>query len=254
MSFSKASGDADPFPAVQCPHRTERTWILALAISLFIHAAFAVTALTWWVSSPPGVALASGSGSEESEGGMPGDSAIISAVPPADLLPAEIPPDPSSPMKLDIPDVMTPGDSPWRIQNSTTALDLRTFDEHDARRIGVSGESLSPPHMEHSPPAGARNPGSPSLAGPSSAAENRPPVYPREALRRRIEGTVLLRVRVSAQGNVQDLHIDRSSGHDMLDAAALKAVRGWRFHPAKIRGETSACEVVVPVRFVLLDA
>ncbi|WP_417793714.1 TonB family protein [Terasakiella pusilla] len=80
---------------------------------------------------------------------------------------------------------------------------------------------------------------------------NPPPTYPKSARKRRLEGVVHLRVWVSAEGGVQDIKIATSCGHRQLDEAAVKAVRTWRFLPAKRNGVAHAGEVIVPVRFRL---
>lgn len=48
--------------------------------------------------------------------------------------------------------------------------------------------------------------------------------YPRAALRARIEGRVLLTVTVDRGGHVTAVHVARTSGHDLLDRAAVAAV------------------------------
>jgi protein TonB len=65
------------------------------------------------------------------------------------------------------------------------------------------------------------------------------------------QGTVLLEVLVSAAGRVAELEIVESSGVKSLDAAALKAVREWRFAPGRENGRAKAMRVRVPVRFEL---
>ncbi len=80
---------------------------------------------------------------------------------------------------------------------------------------------------------------------------NTPPAYPRLARKLRQQGMVELRVRVSAEGAAAELSVARSSGVDLLDQAALKAVRHWRFAPA-LRGDTPVeAWVLVPVEFRL---
>lgn len=82
---------------------------------------------------------------------------------------------------------------------------------------------------------------------------NPKPAYPLAARRRGIEGKVLLRVEVSASGEAMQVQLKKSSGHDMLDQAALEAVRGWRFVPAK-RGNTAVVAwVEVPLVFKLAE-
>lgn len=58
---------------------------------------------------------------------------------------------------------------------------------------------------------------------------NLPPRYPPAALRRGQQGTVLLRVTCDEQGKVLAIEVVRSSGHPLLDEAAIDAVRQWRF-------------------------
>lgn len=58
---------------------------------------------------------------------------------------------------------------------------------------------------------------------------NQPPTYPTIARRRSWEGTVLLGIDCDAEGVVQFVTIVRSSGHGVLDDAAVAAVRQWRF-------------------------
>lgn len=79
-----------------------------------------------------------------------------------------------------------------------------------------------------------------------------PPHYPSLALRRRLEGTVLLRVQVGADGEPVAVSIERSSGHRVLDAAAREQVLGrWRFVPAMRDGIAVPATGLVPIRFRL---
>jgi protein TonB len=87
----------------------------------------------------------------------------------------------------------------------------------------------------------------------SGLAGNREPDYPPAALRRRLQGTVVLRVDVTADGAPQTLAVRTSSGHAVLDEAALAAVRLWRFHPATRGGVPIAAPAEVPIRFSLQD-
>ncbi|MBD8527850.1 energy transducer TonB [Pseudomarimonas arenosa] len=79
-----------------------------------------------------------------------------------------------------------------------------------------------------------------------------PPVYPRDALRKGLQGTVLLRVLVSKTGSVLDVQIDQGSGHLELDRAARKQVASrWRFQPALRDGQPVEAWVRVPLVFKL---
>lgn len=78
-----------------------------------------------------------------------------------------------------------------------------------------------------------------------------PPVYPAAARRRHEEGVVVLRALVSPSGGTERVAIWESSGFYRLDDAALEAVRGWRFEPARRAGIPVKSWVQVPVRFQL---
>lgn len=79
------------------------------------------------------------------------------------------------------------------------------------------------------------------------------PDYPRLARQNRWEGTVRLRARVSPAGEIESVTLERSSGHVILDHAALDGVRGWRFIPASRAGVPVVCEVSIPVAFRLTE-
>lgn len=100
----------------------------------------------------------------------------------------------------------------------------------------------------------ASAPAAPSVVPPSFGAaylRNPAPRYPPDARRDGAEGTVLLRVWVAPDGAATRVEIDRSSGHRALDAAALGAVRNWRFVPARRGDEPAEGVVVVPLVFRL---
>lgn len=81
--------------------------------------------------------------------------------------------------------------------------------------------------------------------------DNPAPPYPGPARRRGHEGTVLLAVEVLTGGATGRIRVERSSGHPLLDDAALQAVREWRFEPAMKNGTPVPSWVEVPIRFVL---
>lgn len=73
-------------------------------------------------------------------------------------------------------------------------------------------------------------------------------VYPPKAERYGEEGTVVLKMRVLADGNTNEIVIFKSSGYPLLDSAALKSAMGIRFSPAKNRlGIPIDSSVLIPV-------
>ncbi len=82
-------------------------------------------------------------------------------------------------------------------------------------------------------------------------AENPRPIYPLEARRKGYEGEVILRVEVLTDGRVGGIEVKRSSGYEILDRSALKAVKQWRFVPAR-KGEKAISQWVnIPIKFQL---
>jgi len=81
--------------------------------------------------------------------------------------------------------------------------------------------------------------------------DNPAPRYPEFAKRRGYEGKTLLSVEVLEDGTVGKIKVAESSGFDILDRAALRSVRKWRFYPGTRNGTKIRQWVMVPVRFEL---
>lgn len=82
---------------------------------------------------------------------------------------------------------------------------------------------------------------------------NQPPRYPRRARRDGLEGRVVLSARVSAAGRIVGLEVVRSSGHEILDRAAVRAVNRWTVRPARQGSKPVPSEVRIPILFRLTD-
>jgi protein TonB len=85
-------------------------------------------------------------------------------------------------------------------------------------------------------------------ASPDNRFRNRPPIYPLEAEVRGEHGTVDVVIHVSAGGVASSVDVVQSSGVNVLDQAAVDAVRKWRFRPALQEGR--AVPFDMPFRFV----
>lgn len=78
------------------------------------------------------------------------------------------------------------------------------------------------------------------------------PKYPPISIRNGEEGTVLLLVKVGADGRPIDASIKKSSGYRELDRNALKHVLAtWRFHPAMHQGIAIPALALVPVNYTI---
>lgn len=78
------------------------------------------------------------------------------------------------------------------------------------------------------------------------------PAYPRAARRRHLQGTVLVGIRIDRQGHIASVRVKESSGHSVLDAAALaryQAVSEVAPPPTELAWQTR--EVTLPVTFAL---
>lgn len=57
--------------------------------------------------------------------------------------------------------------------------------------------------------------------------------YPAAAQKERLQGKVMLQLLINAKGSVAAAVLASSSGHAVLDDAALEQTRAWRFDPAR---------------------
>ncbi len=83
--------------------------------------------------------------------------------------------------------------------------------------------------------------------------QNPKPNYPGIARSRHWQGLVELHVYVTPEGLCGELKLLHGSGHDELDEAAMIAVRGWKFVPAKLDDKPVASWVTIPIEFNLQE-
>lgn len=84
---------------------------------------------------------------------------------------------------------------------------------------------------------------------PVAMSGNQAPVYPESARRKGAQGEVVLKLKISATGEVLDVEVVR--GDEPFVAAALAAVRTWRYRPALIDGQPAAFSRRVKIPFRL---
>ncbi len=75
--------------------------------------------------------------------------------------------------------------------------------------------------------------------------------YPISAERRNLQGTVGLLLRINRSGTLVAAEVARSSGHRVLDNAAMRWVRGCSFTPPALDGGSMEAVARMPVQFIL---
>jgi len=88
--------------------------------------------------------------------------------------------------------------------------------------VGTPRQSEGPPDAPPSPPKLAVRSGVQRIAGEY-------PSYPAQAMRRKIEGKVLVHLTVKPDGSVAEIRIVRAQPPGVFDAEVQRALRGWKF-------------------------
>jgi TonB family protein len=94
--------------------------------------------------------------------------------------------------------------------------------------------------VDGTPPGGVLN---------SKVVKSVPPTYPAIAKAARAQGTVVVQITVGVTGEV--IAASAVSGHPLLQASAVNAVRQWRFSPYTVDGQPVKVTGTVNVHFVL---
>jgi protein TonB len=166
------------------------------------------------------------------------------ALPGADPFEIEEEPAPSLEAPDPFPEVVLPMPrDPVDAPASDEGLEPLPEPAESGRPIATEVPVLGPEAARRRRPVEAPAPSDrPPAAPPRPAAENHSPLvvlfapdprayYPDSARARGTEGQVLVGFRVREDGTVGDARVERSSGVDVLDDAALRVVRDYRFAP-----------------------
>lgn len=78
------------------------------------------------------------------------------------------------------------------------------------------------------------------------------PQYPPLAKEAHVQGTVVLHAVIGKDGRVQGLQV--VSGHPMLTASAINAVKQWRYKPYMLNGQPTEIDTTITVNFTLSGA
>jgi TonB family protein len=131
-------------------------------------------------------------------------------------------------------------DIPAAPELSDTVLQTRI---KDLGLIDVSPEELPPPPP---PPPPIRIGG---RLQPAHLVKQVTPAYPAVARTARVQGTVIVEASITETGAVEDIKV--VEGHPMLIAAAVDAVRQWRYEPARLNGVATRVSARITVHFRL---
>jgi protein TonB len=123
----------------------------------------------------------------------------------------------------------------------------------DSVVAGVIGGALTevepppPPAPAPPPPAGPLRVG--GDLRPPALVHRVPPVYPVLAQNANVQGVVVLEATVGRDGEVEDVRLLNSI--PLLNAAAIDAVRQWRYAPLLVNGQPVPFILTVTVTFRL---
>lgn len=88
-----------------------------------------------------------------------------------------------------------------------------------------------------------------AMDSPPTPVNRMPPQFPRSLLKKGVGGKVILTCVIDANGQMTSAKVKSSSGHSLLDQAALDAVRRWKFKPAMRQGKPFKATCNIPFNF-----
>ncbi len=78
--------------------------------------------------------------------------------------------------------------------------------------------------------------------------------YPEELWDEGVEGETMLRIFVTNQGAVDTVRVEKTSGYEAFDSAAVQGAQVLRFEPARRGEEPVGTWVLLPVQFDMANA
>lgn len=166
------------------------------------------------------------------------------------------------PAFMDLPRALAPAASPtaavaqtamfvmpegMEFMDNGASLSVSTGFSSISRPVAVSSSGVARLLRDSASEAG-------SMRSKVRPGNNPRPEYPRTAREAGWEGTVVLQVMVLPDGTAGNVTLHKTSGHSILDEAALAAVKGWQFVPAMDGNFPVQSMVRMPVRFDLRAA
>lgn len=118
------------------------------------------------------------------------------------------------------------------------------------KSTGITQKKVNYPRLTIFPSL-SRQPLTPLIVHPKFHRPPQSSVYTRQAIRYGQEGTVTIHTKILPDGTVQQLKLIHSSGHPLLDRAAIAAIRKGVFEPAVHNVLAVDAWVEAPVYFIL---
>lgn len=161
---------------------------------------------------------------------------------------------PPAPMPMSTAPVITPKPAPAPVRERR-ALSPRPVIAVQPEQAAAAASFSVPAAVAPAPAADA----TPAMPAPAitpvrfeaAYLHNPRPDYPPLSRRLGEQGKVLLRVRVSREGQPAAVDLEKSSNFERLDDAARQVVSHWRFVPARRGDEAIDATVIVPIIFRL---
>lgn len=138
-----------------------------------------------------------------------------------------------------------------KLRHKLTDEDLENFRKMVALWDRPDLPSAPPRYAQPPAPEGVYRAGVDGIANPRIIPETKvTPRFPREASARGLKGDVVLQVVVRKDGTLDDIEVLRPAIGDCgFEAAAIEAVRGWRYEPATKDGEPVDAWFTIVVTF-----
>ena len=137
--------------------------------------------------------------------------------------------------------VTVASDQPARL---ALQLDLGSIQE----TVNVEAQLAQAPTMVQSTPQRIR------VGGNVQAAKlfyKQPPIYPATMKQAGIMGSVVLQAVISKEGDILNLEVLSPDVHPDLIAAAIDAVKNWKYEPTKLNGENVEVVTMININFTL---
>lgn len=168
------------------------------------------------------------------------------APPPPRVVTAAVRPDAGAPIQA--PPSIVPEREPARF-STVPVVDGALDALSSAPSVGSVGRLVAPPPLpKPAPPQPKLVRAGYGVREPRKIVHVAPE-YPELARRARVDGTVILEAVLDVAGRVEQVHVLRSV--PLLDEAAIRAVREWRYTPTELNGVPVPVLMTITVTFSL---